>query len=356
LPLATPEQYVEMLDAAKKDGYAYPAVNVSSSTTLNAALAGFADAGSDGIVQLTPSGAEFASGKARDAVAGAKALAAFACEVADDYPVLIALHTDHCPPAKVDAFLRPLLEESAARVRREEQPLYQSHMFDGSSLPLAENLELAAELLQTCREANVILEIEVGVVGGEEDGLDERGVADERLYSTPADAVTVVECLGAGERGRYLLAATFGNVHGVYAAVNPKLRPEILRALREAVVERFGAGAAFDFVFHGGSGSTPQQIDEAIACGVVKFNLDTDLQYAYTRAVADHMFRNYDGVLQTDGGLGEKTAYDPRAWGRAAEASMAARVADACAMLRSSGRTLAARGHASLTEREARAG
>ena len=340
MPLATPEQYVAMLDAARRDGYAYPAVNVSSSTTLNAALAGFADARSDGIVQLTPSGAEFASGTATDAVAGARALAAFAREVADDYPVLIALHTDHCPPGKVDAFLRPLLEESAARVRRDEPPVYQSHMFDGSSLPLAENLEMAAELLQTCREAKVILEIEIGVVGGEEDGLDARGVADERLYSTPTDAVAVVERLGAGERGRYLLAATFGNVHGVYAPVNAKLRPEILRSLRDAVIERFGADAELDFVFHGGSGSTPEQIDEAIASGVVKFNLDTDLQYAYTRAVAEHMFRNYDGVLQTDGSPGEKRAYDPRAWGRAAEASMAERVADACAKLGSSGRTL----------------
>jgi fructose-bisphosphate aldolase class II len=341
LPLATPEQYVEMLDAAKKNGYAYAAVNVSSSTTLNAAVAGFADARSDGIVQVTPSGAEFASGTAMDAVAGARALAAFAREVADAYPVLIALHTDHCPPAKVDTFLRPLLEESAARVRQDESPLYHSHMFDGSSLPLAENLEIAAELLQTCRETSLILEIEIGVVGGEEDGLDARGVADERLYSTPVDAVAVVGRLGAGERGRYLLAATFGNVHGVYAPVNVKLRPEILRALRDAVGERFGADAELDFVFHGGSGSTPEQIDEAIAYGVVKFNLDTDLQYAYTRAVADHMFRHYDGVLQTDGSLGDKAAYDPRAWSRAAEASMAARVVEACELLRSNGRTLA---------------
>jgi fructose-bisphosphate aldolase, class II len=342
LPLARPEQYLEMLDAAKREGYAYAAVNVSSSTTLNAALAGFADARSDGIVQLTPSGAEFASGRAKDAAAGAKAVAAFAREIADAYPVLIALHTDHCPPAKVDAFLRPLLEESLARGRRNDRPLYHSHMFDGSSLPLAENLEKAAELLQVCHDANVILEIEIGVVGGEEDGLDARGVADERLYSTTADVVAVVERLGAGERGRYLLAATFGNVHGVYASVNAKLRPEILRELRDAVVERVGPNAAPEFVFHGGSGSTREQIDAAIDYGVVKFNLDTDLQYAYTRAVADHMFRNYDGVLQTDGSLGDKSAYDPRAWGRAAEASMAARVADACAMLGSSGRTLAA--------------
>jgi len=332
-----------MLDAAKREGYAYPAANISSSSTLNAALAGFAQAGSDGIVQLTPSGAEFASGAAKDAALGAKAMAAFARRAADGYPVLIALHTDHCPPEKVESFVRPLLDESLERAERDEPPLYHSHMFDGSSLPLEQNLETAAELLEDCRNAHLILELEIGIVGGEEDGLDARGVADERLYSTPADAIAVVERLGSGERGRYLLAASFGNVHGVYAATNPKLKPETLRELRDAAVERFGAGAAFEFVFHGGSGSTPDQIAEAISYGVVKLNLDTDLQYAYTRAVADHVFRNYDGVLQTDGGFGDKSAYDPRAWGRAAEASMASRVADACTALGSNGRTLAAR-------------
>lgn len=340
MPLATPEQYEEMLDTARQGGYAYAAVNVSSSATLNAALAGFANARSDGIVQLTPSGAAFASGAAGDAEAGARAIAAFARETADRYPIFIALHTDHCPPERVDDFLRPLLEATLERARRNEPPVFQSHMFDGSTLPLDANLERAADLLEICREANVIIEIEIGVVGGEEDGLDARGVSDDRLYSTTEDALAVVERLGAGERGRYLLAATFGNIHGVYASVNAKLRPEILRELRDAAVERFGPQAAFDFVFHGGSGSTPEQIAAAIDYGVVKFNLDTDLQYAYTRAVADHVFRNYDGVLKADGATGDKTAYDPRSWGRAAEASMANRVADACAMLGSSGRTL----------------
>jgi len=341
LPIATPQQYAEMLDAARRDGYAFSAVNVSSSSTLNAALAGFAKAGSDGIVQLTPSGAAFGAGAAGDAATGALAIAAFAREVADCYPVLIALHTDHCPPDRVDDFLRPLLEASLSRVEREEAPVFQSHMFDGSSLPLDENLETARELLAACREANVVLEIEIGIVGGEEDGLDARGVADTRLYSTPEEAIEVVERLGSGENGRYLLAATFGNVHGVYADANTKLRPEVLRALRDAVVDQYGSDAAFDFVFHGGSGSTRAQIEEAIGYGVVKFNLDTDLQYAYTRAVADHVYRNYDGVLQVDGGAGDKAAYDPRSWGKAAEASMASRVADACEILGSLGRTLA---------------
>jgi fructose-bisphosphate aldolase class II len=340
MPLATPTQYAEMLDAAREGGYAYAAVNVTSSSTLNAALAGFAAARSDGIVQLTPSGAAFASGAAGEAAAGARAIAAFAHETADHYPVLIALHTDHCPPERVDDFLRPLLEASVERAQRNEPPVFHSHMFDGSSLPLEANLERAVQLLEICRNANVIIEIEIGIVGGEEDGLDARGIADDRLYSTAEDAMAVVERLGTGERGRYLLAATFGNVHGVYSSVNAKLRPEILGELRDAAVGRFGPEAAFDFVFHGGSGSTPEQIAAAIDFGVVKFNLDTDLQYAYTRAVADHVFRHYDGVLKTDGATGEKAAYDPRAWGRAAEASMANRLADACAMLGSSGRTL----------------
>jgi fructose-bisphosphate aldolase class II len=330
-----------MLEAANKNGYAYAAANVSSSTTLNAALAGFVEAKSDGIVQLTPSGAAFASGAVGDAFAGATAVAAFAARVADRYPVLIALHTDHCPPERFDDFLRPLLDATLERVRRNEAPLYHSHMFDGSSLPLEENLERSAELLETCREANVLLEIEIGLVGGEEDGVDARGVPAAHLYSTPADAIAVVERLGTGERGRYLLAATFGNIHGVYTSANAKLRPEILRELRAAVVARFGDEAELNFVFHGGSGSTPEQIAEAIEYGVVKFNLDTDLQYAYTRAVAEHMFSNRDGVLPTDGNVGDKAAYDPRAWGRLAEASMATRVADACSMLGSSGRTLA---------------
>jgi fructose-bisphosphate aldolase class II len=330
-----------MLDAARGGGFAYPAVNVTSSSTLNAALAGFAEAGSDGIVQLTPGGAEFASGEAKDAALGAMAIAEFARVVADRHPVLIALHTDHCPPQKVESFLRPLLDESLARAGRGEPPLYHSHMFDGSSLPLEENLRQAAELLAECHNARVILELEIGVVGGEEDGIDARNVADERLYSTPSDALAVVKWLGTGENGRYLLAATFGNVHGVYAAVNAKLRPEVLAELRDVVVARHGQEAAFDFVFHGGSGSTREQIREAISNGVVKMNLDTDLQYAYTRGVADHVFRHYDGVLQTDGGFGDKSAYDPRAWGRVAERSMAERIVAACEQLGSSGRSLA---------------
>jgi fructose-bisphosphate aldolase class II len=329
-----------MLDAAHRRNYAYPAVNVSSSDTLNAALRGFAEAGSDGIIQVSIGAAEFASGAAKDAALGARALAAYAHLVADRYPVLIALHTDHCTADKIDGFIRPLLVESLERRARGELPLYHSHMFDGSAIPLEENLRIAVELLAQCRAADVILELEIGLVGGEEDEIDNNGADPDRLYSTPADALSVVQALGTGERGRYLLAATFGNVHGVYSSINAKLRPEILRELRDAVTARFGARAAFDFAFHGGSGSTLAQVAEAIRNGVVKMNIDTDMQYAYTRAVADHMFRNYGGVLKVDGGVGDKKRYDPRVWSRAAQKAMAGRVRQAVGQLGSAGHTL----------------
>jgi fructose-bisphosphate aldolase, class II len=339
MPLATPEQYREMLDAAHSQEYAFPAVNVSSSSTLNAALRGLAEARSDGIIQVSIGAAEFASGAPSNPALGARALAAHAHLVADRYPVLIALHTDHCQADKLDTFVRPLLAESLERRARGELPLYHSHMFDGSTLPLEENLRIAVHLLAECRAADVILELEIGLVGGEEDELHNDSADPARFYSTPADALAVAEALGTGERGRYLLAATFGNVHGVYSAINARLRPEILRELRDAVTARFGEGAAFDFVFHGGSGSATAKVTEAIRNGVVKMNIDTDMQYAYTRAVADHVFRNYDGVLKIEGGVGDKKSYDPRRWGRAAETAMADRVHEAARRLGSAGRT-----------------
>jgi fructose-bisphosphate aldolase class II len=339
VPIATPEQYAEMLAAARAHGYAYPAVNVTSSSTLNAAMRGFAEVGSDGIVQMTTGGAKFVSGEIGDAAVGARAMAEFAHIVGDGYPVLIALHTDHCTPAEADGFLVPLLEESERRRERGEGPLFNSHMFDGSSLPRAENLRLSREFLDRCQALDIILEVEIGLVGGEEDGLDHSDAAEEHLYSTPEDALATVEVLGNSD-GRYILAATFGNVHGVYADVNAKLRPEILGELQAAVTAKYGDEAAFNLVFHGGSGSSPAQIAEALSHGVVKMNVDTDMQYAYTRAVADHVFRNYDTVLKVDGRFGDKKTYDPRAWTKAAEAAMAARVVQACAELGSAGRSL----------------
>ena len=342
MPIATPEQYGEMLDAAKAGGYAYPAVNVTSSETVNAALRGFAEAKSDGILQVSTGGAEFASGSTvKNMVTGAKALAGFAREIADGYDVLVALHTDHCIAEKLDGYLRPLLAESLERRERGEPPLFNSHMFDGSTIPLEENLKIASELLEQCAKAQIVLEVECGVVGGEEDGISAEDQPEEKLYTTPEDLLRVAEVLGLGERGRYLVAATFGNVHGVYAPGNVKLRPSILADGQRALEQKY-PGKSFDYVFHGGSGSHPDEIAEAVSYGVVKMNVDTDMQYAFTRPVAAHMFEHYDGVMRIDGGLGDKKAYDPRAWGRLGEASMAARVGQACSELGSAGQSLRA--------------
>ena len=339
MPIATPEVFAQMLDRAKEQGFAFPAINVTSSQTLNAALRGFAEAGSDGIVQVSTGGAEYLSGQGmRDMVTGAVALAHFARTVAASYPVHIALHTDHCPEDKLDGYMRPLVQISAERVARGEEPLFQSHMWDGSAVPLAENLQMATELLKQCASAQVVMEMEIGVVGGEEDGIV--GEINEKLYSTPEDALATAEALGLGENGRYILAATFGNVHGVYKPGHVKLRPSILKDIQDAVGAKYGKDNPFDLVFHGGSGSALEDIREAISYGVVKMNVDTDTQYAFTRPVADHMFKNYDGVLKVDGEVGSKRAYDPRTWGKAAEQSMTARVVQACQDLMSAGKKL----------------
>jgi fructose-bisphosphate aldolase, class II len=335
--IATPEQYARMLDQAKAGGFAYPAVNVTSTQTLNAALRGFTEADSNGIVQISVGGAEYVSGaNIGNAVTGAVAIAEVAHVLAANHPGLVGLHTDHCPPARVDSFLRPLLAMSHERVAGGGTPLFQSHMWDGSSLPLDENLRVAAGLLEECRRADCVLELEIGVVGGEEDGIT--GAIDERLYSTPDDALRVADALGLGERGRFLLAATFGNVHGVYQPGHVVLRPAVLKEIQDAVGSRHGRERPFYLVFHGGSGSSLDDIREAIGFGVVKMNVDTDAQYAFTRPIADHVLRRYDGVLRVDGGTGDKAAYDPRSWGRAAEASMADRVVQACRDLGSAGR------------------
>src|SRR5271165_4051033 len=336
MPIATPEIYAQMLDRAKQQGFAYPAINVTSSQTLNAALRGFADADSDGIVQISTGGAEYLSGASvKDMVTGAEALAEFAGVVAAKYPVHIALHTDHCPKDKLDSYMRPLIQISAERVKNGKDPLFQSHMWDGSAVPLPENLEIARELLEECARARIIMELEIGVVGGEEDGVV--GEMNEKLYSTPEDALATVEALGLGERGRYILAATFGNVHGVYKPGHVKLRPAVLKEIQDTVGAKYGKEKPFDLVFHGGSGSALEEIREALSYGVVKMNVDTDMQYAFSRPVAGHMFANYDGVLKVDGDVGRKKDYDPRSWGKSAEAGMAARVTEACEDLLSAG-------------------
>lgn len=339
MPIATPAQYAAMLDAAQAGDYAYPAINVTSEITISAALKAFADKKSDGIIQVSTGGGEFASGlNVKDAVLGAIVLAEVAHRLAKRYDVLVALHTDHCQPKKVDTFLKPLIEETARRRAAGLPNLFQSHMLDASELPLAENMALSKEMLKLCAQNEIILEVEAGVVGGEEDGIDHSDQPAEKLYTTPEDMLAVYEALNG--LGRYMFAATFGNVHGSYKPGAVKLRPDILKKGQDAVIAKYGKEAEFDLVFHGGSGTPLHEIRETLAYGVVKMNIDTDTQYAFTRAVADHIFKNYDGVLKIDGEIGNKKAYDPRTYLKLAEASVAARLGQACDDLMSTGKSI----------------
>jgi fructose-bisphosphate aldolase class II len=330
-----------MLDAARSAGFALPAINVTSSSTLVAALEGFSEAGSDGIVQVSYGGAEFFSGQSNKSMpVGARGLAEMARVIAAQYPANIALHTDHCPPDRVDGFIRPLLEMTRERRERGEEPLFQSHMLDASILPMEENLELASELLEKCSALDVILELEIGVVGGVEDATDHEDIDRSKLYTTPEDMVRVSEVLGTFDRGFYTLAAVFGNVHGVYKPGAVRLDPTILKRGQQAVAERFGEDARHYLVFHGGSGSSLEEIHETLTYGVIKMNVDTDTQYAYTRPIADHMLSNYSGVLKVDGEVGDKKAYDPRSYMKKAEVGMASRVVRACESLKSAGNSI----------------
>ena len=343
MPVATPDQYAEMLDRAKSGGFAYPAINAASSQSINAVLQGLTEAGSDGIIQVTTGGADYFAGHTvKGRATGAIAMAKFVTEVAKNYPITVALHTDHCPKPALDDFLLPLITASEEEVKAGRNPIFQSHMWDGSAVPLAENIEIAKTLLPRMKNINAILEVEIGVVGGEEDGVKHEGTNDA-LYTTTGDVAQVVEALGLGDQGRWIAALTFGNVHGVYKPGNVKLKPELLSEIQEGIAAQFGTGPKpLDLVFHGGSGSTPEEIALAVANGVVKMNIDTDTQYAFTRSVAGYMFQNYDGVLKIDGEVGNKKAYDPRAWGKVAESAMAARVVEATRELGSAGQSLGA--------------
>jgi fructose-bisphosphate aldolase class II len=340
MPIADYKTYCKMLDRAKENHFAYPAINVSSLTTANAVLKGLAESGSDGIVQVSTGGAAFASGSAvKDMVLGAISIAEHVHRVADRYNVYVALHTDHCQAQMLESFLVPLVAETERRRQAGLPNLFNSHMFDGSALSLKDNLDIAVPLLERCHKSELILEVEAGVVGGEEDGIKAEGAPAEKLYTTPGDMIEVARRLGAVKGARFLLAATFGNVHGVYKPGHVKLKPSILKDGQDAVEKEYGQDARFYLVFHGGSGSLPEEIHEAIDYGVVKMNIDTDTQYAFTRAIADHMLKNYDGVLKVDGEVGNKKKYDPRSYLATAEAAMAERVKAAVTALRGAGTT-----------------
>jgi fructose-bisphosphate aldolase class II len=336
MPVANYEQYCQMLDAAQKGGFAYPAINVTSPSTANAAIKAFADMKSDGIIQVSMGGGKFNSGQAvNDMVIGSISLAQHVHLVAEKYNILIALHTDHCHPDNVDDFMIPLIEETEKRRANGQPNLFNSHMFDGSVVPLEENLAMSKKLLERCAKSEIILEIETGVVGGEEDGVNNEDVPADKLYTTSEEMVRVAKELRP--LGRYMYAATFGNVHGVYKPGNVKLRPEVLKDGQAATLEACGPEARHDLVFHGGSGSELSEIHETLGYGVIKMNIDTDTQYAYSRAVVEHMFKNYDGMLKIEGEVGNKKMYDPRAWMKKAENALTERIAQACRDLKSDG-------------------
>jgi fructose-bisphosphate aldolase class II len=339
MPVANYAIYMEMIDRARKKHFAYPAFNVTSLTTANAVLRGLAESRSDGIIQISTGGAAFASGSVvKDMPLGAVSIAEHIHRAAERYPVYVALNTDHCTKDNLDKFVIPLVEETEKRRAAGKPNLFTMHMFDGSALPLKENLDIAVKLLERFSKSELVLEIECGVVGGEEDGV--KASAAAKLYTTPEDTLEVARRMNAVKGARYLLAATFGNVHGVFAPGHVKLRPSILKDCQEAVVKEYGEAARFYLVFHGGSGSPIEDINAAVDYGVVKMNIDTDTQYAFTRSIADHMFKNYDGVLKVDDGVGNKKAYDPRPYMEKAEIAMAERVKQAVADLRAAGKTL----------------
>ena len=340
MPVVNFERYCEMLDKAHRENYAFPAINISNIDTVNAAIEGFVEASSDGLIQVSTGGGAHSSGNLNDTVLGAISLAEHAARVADRYDVNIALHTDHCTTDKVDSFLKPLIAETAARRKEGKPNLFSSHMYDGSNLPLEDNMKTAVPLLELCRDNNIVLEVETGVVGGEEDGINNENVDREKLYTTPEDMVAVYEALSQVEDARFMLAATFGNVHGVYKPGNVVLTPEILKNGQEAVIAKYGDVARFWLVFHGGSGSSQEEIQETLEYGVIKMNVDTDTQYAFTRPVVDHMLSNYEGVLKIEGEVGNKKHYDPRAWLKKARANMANRVVEACEDLKSAGKSM----------------
>lgn len=338
MPVADFKTYTKMLDRARDGRFAFPAVNVTSLTTANAVLRGLAESKADGIIQVSTGGGAFASGSAlKDMALGAIAIAEHVHRAAERYPIYVALHTDHCLKDKLDKFVLPLVEETEKRRAAGRPNLFTGHMFDGSNLPLKENLDIAAGLLERFAKNDLVLEIETGAVGGEED--DVVGDHAAKLYTTPEDTLAVAQRLNS-IGGRYLLAATFGNVHGVYKPGHVKLRPKVLKECQDAVVAKFGEAARFHLVFHGGSGSTQEEIHESLDYGVVKMNVDTDMQYAFTRPIVAHMFKNYDGVLKVDGEVGNKKNYDPRSYLALAEAAMAERVKQAVADLRGGGQTM----------------
>ena len=327
--VATGDTVQEIFRFAKEKGFALPAVNVTSSSTVNAVMETAAKVNSPVIIQFSNGGCHFYAGKSlsnkdeRAAIAGGIAGAKQVHELAELYGIPVILHTDHCAKNLLP-WIDGLLDASEAFYKEKGKPLYSSHMIDLSEEPIEENIELSKKYLERMSKMGMTLEIELGITGGEEDGVDNTDVDSSKLYTQPEEVAYAYEELKKVS-DRFTIAAAFGNVHGVYKPGNVKLTPKILKNSQEYVQKKFNTEAnPVDFVFHGGSGSTLEEIRESIGYGVVKMNLDTDLQFAFTEGVRDYVVKNVD-YLKTQIGNPEgddipnKKYYDPRKWMRDGE-------------------------------------
>ncbi|MEO0962644.1 MAG: class II fructose-bisphosphate aldolase [Pseudomonadota bacterium] len=342
------EDYKTLLKACKDGKYALPAVNVVNSNTANAVLEAAAKNKSDVIIQASNGGAQFYAGKGfpdgdEGKVLGAVALAKHVHMLAEHYGVCVVLHTDHANK-KLIPWVEKLLDHGEAFYKETGKPLYTSHMLDLSEEPIEENISESARILKRMVPLDMSIEIELGVTGGEEDGVGSDEIDNDKLYTQPEDVLYAHNILSP--IGHYSLAASFGNVHGVYKPGNVQLRPEILRNSQALVKERYQTGEnPLDLVFHGGSGSEKSKIAEALEYGVFKMNIDTDTQFAQSKAVGAYVEANaraFKYQIDPDDGTPYKKKYDPRTWLREAEVSMVERLDEAFADLQSAGKSIAA--------------
>jgi fructose-bisphosphate aldolase class II len=341
--VATGDEVQAIFAYAKEKGFALPAVNVTGSSTINAVIETAAKLNAPVIIQFSNGGAQFNAGKGlsnageKSAILGAIAGAKHIHTIAEAYGATVILHTDHCAK-KLLPWIDGLLDASEKHFAETGKPLYSSHMIDLSEESLEENLEICKNYLARMSKMGMTLEIELGITGGEEDGVDNSDVDSSKLYTQPSEVAYAYEEL-MKISNRFTIAASFGNVHGVYKPGNVKLRPIILKNSQDYVQEKFNtASNPVDFVFHGGSGSTLEEIREAISYGVIKMNIDTDLQFAYTEGIRDYMVSNID-YLKTQIGNPEgadspnKKYYDPRKWVREGELTFITRLEQAFADL-----------------------
>jgi len=341
--VATGDQVQEIFAYAKEKGFALPAVNVTGSSTINGVLETAAKLKAPVIIQFSNGGAAFNAGKGlsnageKASIAGAIAGAKHIHALAEAYGATVILHTDHCAK-KLLPWIDGLLEASEKHFSETGKPLYSSHMLDLSEEPMEENIDICKKYLERMSKMGMTLEIELGITGGEEDGVDNSGVDHSELYSTPEDVdYAYTELMKVSPR--FTIAAAFGNVHGVYKPGNVKLTPTILRDSQDYIQKKHNTGKnPVDFVFHGGSGSTPEEIKEAISYGVIKMNIDTDLQFAFTEGIRDYMVNNIE-YLKTQIGNPDgpdapnKKHYDPRKWVREGEMTFNKRLEQAFADL-----------------------